>query len=231
MTSGAWTELTAGTPFAYARAVQAAGARAELLVPDDEDARAPEGVLARLCGVIVSGGAGDVDPALYGEARHPKTQPVQAVRDRFELALVAAAVDGGVPVLGICRGMQVLNVARGGTLEQHLPDVVGHDRHAQEPGRYADHEVRLEEDSLAARAVGAERTAVKSYHHQGVRTLGDELRATGFSLLGDDIVEAIELPDQRFALGVLWHPEEDEGSRVVDALVTAARERGAVEAS
>jgi len=231
MTSGAWTEVTAGTPFAYTRAVQAAGGRAELLVPDDEDARAPEEVLARLDGVIVSGGAGDVDPALYGEARHPRTRPVEGVRDRFELALVTAALDGDVPVLGICRGMQVLNVARGGTLEQHLPDVVGHDRHAHQPGRYADHEVRLEEDSLAARAVGAERAAVKSYHHQGARTLGDGLRATGFSLLGDDLVEAIELPGRTFALGVLWHPEEDERSRVVGALVTAARDRGAVEAS
>jgi putative glutamine amidotransferase len=127
--------------------------------------------------------------------------------------------------------MQVLNVARGGTLEQHLPDVLGHDGHAGAPGSYADHEVRLEEDSLAARAVGSGRTAVKSYHHQGLRTLGEGLRATGFSLLDDGIVEAIELPGDTFALGVLWHPEEDERSRVVAALVAAARERSAVEAS
>ena len=231
MTSGAWTERIAGAPFAYARAVQAAGARAELLVPDDEDARSPDELLARLDALIVSGGAGDVDPSHYGESRHPRTRPVEAVRDRFELALVAAALDRALPVIGICRGMQVLNVACGGTLEQHLPDVVGHDRHAAQPGRFSDHEVRLEEDSTAARAVGAERTAVKSYHHQGVRTLGGGLHATGRSLLGDDVVEAIELPDQPFALGVLWHPEEDERSRVVAALVAAARQRDAVEAS
>jgi putative glutamine amidotransferase len=231
MTSGAWVELTAGSPFAYARAVQAADARAELLVPDEVDARAPDDLLARIDALIVSGGAGDIDPAHSGEARHPRTEPVRAERDDFELALVAAALDAGLPLLGICRGMQVLNVARGGTLEQHLPDVLGHDGHAGAPGSYADHEVRLEEDSLAARAVGSGRTAVKSYHHQGLRTLGEGLRATGFSLLDDGIVEAIELPGDTFALGVLWHPEEDERSRVVAALVAAARERSAVEAS
>ena len=230
MTSGAWTEVTAGAPFAYARAVQAAGARAELLVPDEVDADAPEGLLARLDALIVSGGAADVDPAQYGEARHPRTVPMSGGRDRFELALVRAALEAGLPVLGICRGMQVLNVACGGTLEQHLPDVLGHESHVGPPGRFVDHEVRLDDGSLAARAVGGERTAVKSYHHQGVRTLGDGLSASGFSAL-DDLVEAIELPDRPFALGVLWHPEEDERSRVVGALVAAAREPAAAKAS
>lgn len=231
MTSGAWTEVTAGSPFAYARAVQAADARAELLVPDEADARAPDDLLARIGGLVVSGGAGDVDPAQYGEARHPRTVPVVAIRDRFELALVRAALEADLPVLGICRGMQVLNVACGGTLEQHLPDVLGHEGHTGPPGRYAEHDVRLEKGSLAARAVGGERATVKSYHHQGVRTLGDGLRATGFSLLDDGIVEGIESPDRPFALGVLWHPEEDVRSGVVAALVEAARERNAVGAS
>jgi len=231
MTSGAWTELTAGSPFAYARAVQAADARAELLVPDEVDARTPDGLLARIDALVVSGGAGDVDPAHYGEARHPRTVPVEAIRDRFELAIVRAAVGTGLPVLGICRGMQVLNVACGGTLEQHLPDLLGHDGHTGPPGQYAQHDVRLEDGSLAVRAVGDERAAVKSYHHQGVRTLGEGLRATGFSLLDDGIVEGIELRDRPFALGVLWHPEEDARSRVVAALVDAARERNAVGAS
>ena len=108
--------------------------------------------------------------------------------------------------------------------------MLGHDSHVGPPGRFVDHEVRLDDGSLAARAVGGERTAVKSYHHQGVRTLGDGLSASGFSAL-DDLVEAIELPDRPFALGVLWHPEEDERSRVVGALVAAAREPAAAKAS
>ena len=118
--------------------------------------------------------------------------------------------------------MQVLNVACGGTLEQHLPDVLGHESHVGPPGRFVDHEVRLDDGSLAARAVGGERTAVKSYHHQGVRTLGDGLSASGFSAL-DGLVEAIELPDRPFALGVLWHPEEDETSRLIAAFVGEVR--------
>ena len=133
-----------------------------------------------------------------------------------------------MPVLGICRGMQLLNVACGGTLDQHVPDRVGHGDHRHTPGRFSDHEVRLAEGSIAARAVGAATTAVKSHHHQGVDELGEGLMATGWST-ADDIVEAIELQGRPYALGVLWHAEEDERSRVVGSLVEAAREhRGTV---
>jgi putative glutamine amidotransferase len=114
--------------------------------------------------------------------------------------------------------MQVLNVALGGTLAQHLPDTVGDTRHNHTPGQFADHEVRLEPGSLAARVAGGERVAVKSHHHQGVDLLGDGLRATGWSI-GDDVLEAVELPDRRFALGLLWHPEEDPESSVVGSFV------------
>jgi putative glutamine amidotransferase len=127
-----------------------------------------------------------------------------------------------MPVLGICRGMQMLNVARGGTLIQHLPDVIGDDRHRHTPGAFGDHDVRLAEGTLAARAVGAERTTVKSHHHQGVDELGEGLVAVGWSE-PDEIVEAIELPERPYALGVLWHPEEDERSNVIGSLVEAAR--------
>ena len=121
-----------------------------------------------------------------------------------------------MPVLGICRGMQLLNVACGGTLVQHLPDLLGHDDHRHTPGAFGDHEVRLQEGTLAARAVGGERSAVKSHHHQGVDELGEGLVAVGWSD-ADDTIEAIELPGKTYALGVLWHPEEDEreqGDRV-----------------
>ena len=127
-----------------------------------------------------------------------------------------------MPVLGICRGMQILNVARGGTLIQHLPDKLGHSGHRPTPGAFADHDVRLLEGSLAAIAVGTEQTTVKSHHHQGLDELGEGVIATGWSV-PDDLVETIEIRVHRFALGVLWHPEEDERSRVVSALVAAAR--------
>ena len=210
-------------PIHYCEAVQRAGGRAVLLVPDPADAADPEGILDLVDGVLITGAAGDVDPSRYGAERHPETHPVTPLRDEFELALVHAAEARDRPLLGICRGMEVLNVAHGGTLEQHLPDAVGHDAHARTPGEFVRHPVRLEPGSLAARAVGAERTEVHGFHHQGVREVGEGLRPTAWADLQDGIVEGIERPDRAFALGVLWHPEEDESSRVIAALVEAAK--------
>jgi putative glutamine amidotransferase len=216
---GAWSEIPAVvSPASYVRAVQRAGGRPVLLLPDPEDAEDPDGVLDMIDALIVTGGAGDVDPALYGQEPHPETGPVQEERDAYELALVRQAIERRMPVLGICRGMQILNVAYGGGIEQHLPDVVGHEDHRHTPGTFADHEVGLESGSLAARAAGAERTAVKSHHHQGVREIGEGLVVTGRS--EDDAVEALEDPSCPFVLGVLWHPEEDEKSQLIKALVS-----------
>jgi putative glutamine amidotransferase len=120
--------------------------------------------------------------------------------------------------------MQLLNVSLGGGIEQHLPDVLGHEMHRHTPGAFADHHVRIEPGSLAARVVGREREAVKSHHHQAIEGLGEGLVPSGWSE-EDDVVEAVEHPGRRFAFGVLWHPEEDEASRVLEALVTEARER------
>ena len=216
---GVWSDIPAVvSPASYVRAVQRAGGRPVLLLPDSEDAQDPDGVLDMIDALIVTGGAGDVDPALYAQEPHPETGPVQEERDAYELALVRAAIGRRVPVLGICRGMQILNVAYGGGIEQHLPDVVGHEEHRHTPGIFADHEVDLEAGSLAARAAGAERTPVKSHHHQGVREIGDGLVVTGRS--DDDTVEALEDPSCPFVLGVLWHPEEDEKSQLIKALVS-----------
>jgi putative glutamine amidotransferase len=190
-----------------------------LLVPDPEDAEEPIGVLDLVDALILTGGAGDVNPAFYGQERHPETGPIQEERDAYELALARAAVEREVPILGICRGMEVLNVVYGGSIEQHLPEVLGHEEHRHTPGTYADHEVRLVPGSLAARAAGSESTPVKSHHHQGIREVGSGLEVTGWAA-EDDAVEALEDPSCPFVLGVLWHPEEDEKSQLIKALVS-----------
>lgn len=217
---GAWQDVPAFmSPANYVRAVQRAGGRPVLLIPDKEDTENPSEILDLVDAVIITGGAGDLDPALYGQEPHPKTGPIQKDRDAYELALVRAAIERETATLGICRGMQVLNVAYGGSVEQHLPDIVGHEEHRPLPGIFVDHEVRLEPDSLAARTAGAEVADVRSHHHQGVREVGDGLSVTGRATM-DDSVEAIEDPTHPFVLGVLWHPEEDEKSRIIKALVS-----------
>ena len=209
---------------AYVRAVQRAGARALLLVADDADADDPRELLSTLDGVILSGGGSDVAPHRYGQPPHAATAAEEPGRDAFEIALVRAAGERGIPLLGICRGMQLLNVAYGGTLHQHLPDVLGHDDHRTLPASFARHDVLIEPESLARAATGTTTETVMSHHHQGPDRIGDGLRVTGRAA-ADGSPEAIEDPAARFVLGVLWHPEEDERSRVVAALVEAARER------
>jgi putative glutamine amidotransferase len=217
---GAWDTLSLLSPRSYSLAVQREGALALVLSPDDAVAGEPDQLLDMLDGLMLAGGS-DIDPAGYGAAPHPETSGANAERDRFEIALARAALARDMPVLGICRGMQLLNVACGGTLTQHLAGIATH-RHT--PGAFCDHEVVLDPGSLAARAAGAERLAVKSHHHQGVDRVGDGLEVSGRAS-PDDTVEAIEAPAHEFALGVLWHPEEDSGSHVVGSLVAEARER------
>ncbi len=219
-----WDQPAALTPLSVPSAVQRAGGVAVLLPPDGRLAQSPQEIVDRLDALLVAGGA-DIDPASYGGEPHPQILETNTDRDRFEISLCRGAIEADLPLLGICRGMQVLNVAAGGRLDPHLPDRLGHERHRPVPGQWAEHEVRLQPASLAARAAGAERLTVKSHHHQGVDDLGEGFEVSGWSLDDDATVEAIESPALRFGLGVLWHPEEDPEDRVIGAVVAAAEKK------
>ncbi|MFD6099910.1 gamma-glutamyl-gamma-aminobutyrate hydrolase family protein [Nocardiopsis flavescens] len=197
---GVWDTGAVLLPREYVDAVAAAGGVPVLLPPVAEAA----GAVRALDGLLLAGG-GDIDPARYGAGRSGHTAGVQAARDGAESALLAAALDRGLPVLGVCRGMQLLNVFRGGTLHQHLPDTVGHDGHRRRAGVFDPHPVTVAEGSLTARALGRTRLDAPSYHHQAVDVLGTGVRATGWA--DDGTVEALEYEGADTVLGVQWHPE------------------------
>jgi putative glutamine amidotransferase len=167
---------------------------------------------------LFSGGS-DLDPGLYDQEPHEETFGIHGVRDRAELALLEAALERDMPVLAICRGSQVLNVARGGDLVQHLPEVVGDEKHKHTPGTFADHDVTLEDGTRLGSLLGG-RAPVKSHHHQGIGRIGKGLRVAAHA--EDGTVEAVEDPDRRFAVGVLWHPEAGEDARLFEELVREA---------
>jgi putative glutamine amidotransferase len=210
-------------PRSYVDAVQHAGGIALMLPPDPAAVEEPDMLLDLLDALVLAGGA-DVDPASYGAEPHAATIGTVPERDAFELALARRAIERDMPFLGICRGMQVMNVARGGTLTQHLPDDYGHEDHRRSLGSFdnADHDVRLAQDSLVARVAHEELHGTKSHHHQGVQRVGEGLEVTGWATI-DELPEAIEVPGNRFALGVQWHPEADETSPLIAALVEEAR--------
>jgi putative glutamine amidotransferase len=222
-----WDQQAALTPLSYVQAVQRAGGLVVMLPPDPQLVEEPAAALELVDGLILAGGA-DIDPASYGAPAHAETVDTVPERDAFEIALTRAAIERDMPVLGICRGMQLINVACGGTLVQHLPEHLGHQEHRRVLGSFdgSDHDVTLTEGSLAANAAGETLHATKSHHHQGVARLGEGLVVSGVSML-DELPEAIEWEgggpsDRRFVLGVQWHPEADLESSVVGALVQAA---------
>ena len=221
---GVWDRPAVLLPHNYIVALQGAGAVALMLPPDPAVSAEPDIVLDLIDGLLLAGGA-DVDPSCYGAERAAETTHTVPERDEFELALTRRAIERDIPLLGICRGMQVFNVACGGTLIQHLPTHVGHGEHLRVPGSFdgAAHPVHLEPASRAAHAAGEEHHQTLSHHHQGVDRLGDELVVSGWADV-DELPEAIELPDKRFALGVQWHPEADATSQIIATLVEEARE-------
>ena len=212
---GVWEAPAALIPLAYVHAVEAAGGRALIVPPSAE---AVEETLDALDGLLLSGGA-DVDPETYGAEAHPETNGLRPERDSAELALLEAALARDMPVLAVCRGSQMLNVALGGDLVQHLPEVVGHKGHKQTPGVFADHRVDVLPGTKLSEVIG-EQAPVKSHHNQGYGRLGDGLREAARA--DDGTVEAIEDPARRFTLGVLWHPEEGEDAALFRALVEEA---------
>jgi putative glutamine amidotransferase len=216
---GAWNLDAALVPADYVRGVVAAGG-APLLVPPGADISV---TLSVVDGLVFTGGS-DLDPELYRAEPHAETNGVVRERDDFELELMRAALERDVPLLAICRGSQVLNVARGGDLEQHVPDRVGTDLHKQVPGVFADHDVEMLGGTRLASLLGA-RHGVKSHHHQGFGEVGDGLRVAARA--PDGTVEALEDPAARFALGVLWHPEAGEDRALFVALVGEAAEYAA----
>ncbi|MGI8715109.1 MAG: gamma-glutamyl-gamma-aminobutyrate hydrolase family protein [Solirubrobacteraceae bacterium] len=221
---GVWSQPAALLPAGYGAAVRRGGGLGLLVTPEERLIEVPDELLDRIDGLMLSGGH-DIDPAFYGAELDEATNQVDPLRDAFEIALTRRAVERDMPVLGICRGVQIINVAFGGTLHQHLPEAFGHEEHRRVPGSFdgADHDVRLQPGSLAAETAGELLHATKSHHHQGLDVIGDGLVVTGTATL-DHLAEAIELPGKRFVMGVQWHPEADERSRVIGALVSAALE-------
>jgi putative glutamine amidotransferase len=211
---GVWDVPAVLLPFRYVERVEAAGGRAVVLPPT---AAADDAVLDILDGVVFAGGA-DLDPALYDEQAHAETTGLRPERDAAELPLMRSALDRDLPTLGICRGMQLLTVVSGGSLVQHLPDTVGHERHRPSPGVYGLHDVRLEPGSQVHGILG-DQVSVPSYHHQGIASAGS-LTVTGWA--DDETPEVVEDPNKRFAVGVLWHPEAGDDLRLFQALVLAA---------
>jgi putative glutamine amidotransferase len=219
--TGVWDVTAAFLPAIYFEAVQRAGGIPILLPPQPVDDETVGRVLDGVDGLIVTGGA-DVDPARYGQEAAPETDKPHLERDAWEDALLTAAIDRELPFLGICRGMQVLNVNRGGTLLQHLPDVVGDDRFRIGDGEFATNLVETEPGSELDALVGP-KLPVKSYHHQGLDVVGSGLRVTARTAEG--IAQAVELEGVPFGVAVQWHPEEDavEDARLFAGLVAAAR--------
>jgi putative glutamine amidotransferase len=213
---GVWKLPAALIPLDYVQAVERAGGR-PLLVPPSEDG--VEETLDALDAVVFSGGA-DVAPTAYGADPHPETDTPQESRDAGELALLTAALERDMPTLAICRGFQLLNVARGGDLVQHLPEAVGHEEHRQVPGTFSEHPVEVKRGSKLALIVGGA-PEVTSHHHQSVGKLGEGLVETAWA--SDGTIEGVEDPSRRFAVGVQWHPEAGKDDALFSKLVEEAR--------
>jgi putative glutamine amidotransferase len=214
---GSWRQSADLLPSQYAIAVERAGGAPLLLPPHGKPEAAAKAVIARLDGLIISGGA-DIDPSRYGEKPGPHTVDWRPDRDAWELALLDAADTASLPVLGICRGMQMLAVHAGGALVQHVPDLVGHEQHNPGGDQYSPRSVTVDPASRLATLVGTSGT-VQCHHHQAVR------EHPGFTAAAwgeDGLLEAMEVPGDRFVVAVQWHPEVVDDAGLFAGLVAAA---------
>ena len=214
---GNWIREAVVSPVSYTRTVERAGGTPVILPP--VPASSVPVLIAGLNGLVLAGGR-DVDPSLYDEAPHEQTDLPDHRRDRFELILTRAAIDADLPFLAIGRGMHILNVARGGTLTQHLPDRIGNESHKPDPVKMTIHDVQISAASKLGRALG-ETAQVPAAHHQAINRIGNGLLTVGWTM--DQVVEAIELQGHRWGLGVQWNPEDGDDLRLFEALVTAAK--------
>jgi putative glutamine amidotransferase len=216
---GSWHTEASLVPADYVRSLAEAGANPVILPVHEQPEDTLDSLVRRLDGLLLTGGP-DVDPARYGAEPHPRSQPPRFQRDEREVALLSAAEGSGLPVLAICRGMQLLNVAHGGTLIQHLPDVVGHEEHSPTPGAMSKHLVRVAEGSLLHKVLGWDERYVPTHHHQAIERLAGDLSAVAWT--DDGTIEAVESPARSFLVGVQWHAEADDDTSVFEALVRAA---------
>jgi gamma-glutamyl-gamma-aminobutyrate hydrolase PuuD len=214
---GNWIREAVVSPVSYTRAVERAGGT-PVILPPVPSSSVPS-LIAKIDGLLVAGGR-DVDPSLYNEAPHDQTDVPDHRRDRFEILMTRAAIEADLPFLAICRGMHILNVARGGTLIQHLPDRLGSESHKPDPVKMTIHDVEISAASKLGRVLGAT-AQVPAAHHQGIDRIGSGLLTVAWT--PDQVVEAVELQGHKFGIGVQWHPEEGDDTRIFEALVAAAK--------
>jgi putative glutamine amidotransferase len=212
-----WIREAVLSPVSYTRAVERAGGT-PVILPPVPSSSVPS-LIAKIDGLLVAGGR-DVDPSLYNEAPHDQTDVPDHRRDRFEILMTRAAIEADLPFLAICRGMHILNVARGGTLIQHLPDRLGSESHKPDPVKMTSHDVQISAASKLGLVLGAS-AQVPAAHHQGIDRIGSGLLTVAWT--PDQVVEAVELQGHKFGIGVQWHPEEGDDGRIFEALVAAAK--------
>lgn len=222
---GSWDTVAALVPASYVRSLERAGAMPLLVPPQTLTPEEADELVGRLDGLVIAGG-NDVDPTFYGAPAHARTEVAGGPRDSLELAAVGAAVGAELPTLAICRGLQVLNVARGGTLIQHLPDVVGHEGHSPTPGSFGAHEIHIAAGSRLASLLSWGDADVPTHHHQAIDALGTGLTVSATA--DDGTIEAVEDATVPFLIGVQWHPEAGDDPALFEALVDAARTRSKV---